>query len=69
MKNAVEVLVANALDDLEAESLDVATALRLVARQAWNLGYDSAAVDNFGGRGPGGLDGSGSQRGCPPPGH
>jgi hypothetical protein len=44
MKNAVEVLVANALDDLEVEFVDVATALRLVARQAWTLGYESAAT-------------------------
>jgi hypothetical protein len=63
MKNAVEVLVANALDDLEAEFVDVATALRLVAGQAWRLGYESAAAGNCGGGGSGGPDDCKPQRG------
>jgi hypothetical protein len=46
MDRAVEALVANALDDLEQEFVDVATALRLVARLAWSFGYHSAAAGN-----------------------
>jgi hypothetical protein len=34
----VETIVAQALDDLEARRIDVATALRLVATIAWNHG-------------------------------
>ncbi|HZZ49041.1 MAG TPA: hypothetical protein VFE65_19340, partial [Pseudonocardia sp.] len=57
MESAVEALVANALDDLETECLDTAAALRLVAHQAWDLGYERAAAGNSGGGGSGCSDG------------
>ncbi|HEY2192768.1 MAG TPA: hypothetical protein VGH76_10780 [Actinomycetospora sp.] len=36
----IEVLVAQALDDLDEHRLDVATALDVVARLAWAAAYD-----------------------------
>jgi hypothetical protein len=38
----VETIVAQALDDLEAERIDVPTVLRLVATIAWNQGRFAA---------------------------
>ena len=43
----VAMLVGQALDDVESERIDVATAVRLVAGRAWTEGYraGSHAVD------------------------
>ncbi|HEY2204012.1 MAG TPA: hypothetical protein VGH99_06000 [Pseudonocardia sp.] len=35
----IDALVAQALDDLEEERVDVETALRVIARVAWEAGW------------------------------
>jgi hypothetical protein len=39
MPNQIETMVGQALDDLEAERVDLPTALRLVAKVAWHAGH------------------------------
>jgi hypothetical protein len=43
LKRTLEKLIGLALDDLEQGNLDVETALRLVARRAWDRGYRAGA--------------------------
>jgi hypothetical protein len=38
-ERVVAMLVSQALDDIEAENIDVATAFRLVAERAWTEGH------------------------------
>jgi hypothetical protein len=41
----IEVLIAQALDDLDDARLEIATALRLIAEVAWQGGYHDGRRD------------------------
>jgi hypothetical protein len=48
----IDTLVANALDDLEEDRLDIQTALQTVARLAWQDGYRHGQLPPTGDYGP-----------------